>query len=241
MYYLEENKIIFEKNFNFKELELIGCGANSKVYKIKVNNKCYALKVFNIPSYWNRVKFEQKLDLNIPSFITPIKICCLNNSFIGYLMEYCNGRNLLRCNLDIGVEQFIKYSDILLKDTILLSESKFLIQDLSKSNIIYDDGFKVIDTDFYMHCSNWCCNNMIKNKNDILKYNQRYVLEVLVDVFIRNANIKALLEEEKINLLKTNFIGEKISLKEFFIKLCDINDYRNITIKEVGKKLIKKY
>ena len=36
---------------------------------------------------------------------------------------------------------------------------------------------------------------MIKNKNDILKYNQRYVLEVLVDVFIRNANIKALLEE----------------------------------------------
>lgn len=241
---LEDKKIKFNSNFNFEDLEYINCGGNSTVYKLKVCDEYYALKIFNTTDHWKLEKFEQKLDLNIPSFISPIKISYLNNKFNGYLMKLCRGDNLLEQNLDISIGDFIKNSDKLFYDTTMLSESKFLIQDISKANVMFDDGFRVIDLDFYAYCPDGVFNNLINNINEIRRYNKKSVTQMLIDVFIWNAKIKNLFEQEnELEQLKNDCIIGKISLNQFLSILCGLvccnEEYQNIKIQDIGKRLIK--
>lgn len=244
MFKSEDKKINFNSNFNFETLEYINCGGNSTVYKIKVGEEYYALKIFNSLDHWKVEKFERKLDLSIPSFISPIKISYLNNKFNGYLMKLCRGDNLLEQNLDISIGDFIRSSDKLFYDTILLSESKYLIQDISKANVMFDNGFKVIDMDFYAYCPEYVFNDLINNINEIRRYNKKSVTQMLIDVFVWNAEIKNLFEQEnELEQLKNDCIIGKISLNQFLSVLCGLvccnEEYESIKIEEVGKRLIR--
>lgn len=245
MFKVRNEKIIFNNNFNFDNLEYIGSGGNSKVYRLKIDDEYYALKIFDNPNYFSLKSFEQKLDLNIPSFISPIKLSYLNENFNGYLMKLCRGNNLQEQNLEISIDDFIKNADRLFYDTLMLSESKYLIQDLRKANVMFDNGFKIIDIDFYEYCPGWFLNDLIKDKESIIKYNRKCVTQMLIDVFVLNAKINKLFEQEnELNALKNNCIMGKISLKDFLNILCGwvyCNEkYRDMQIQDIGKRLIKK-
>lgn len=246
MFKLEDKKIIFNSNFNFDDLEYLNCGCNAVVYKLKVGNNDYALKIFYNTNHWKLEKFEKKLDLNISSFISPIKISYLDNKFNGYLMKLCRGNNLLEQNLDISIGDFIINSDKLFYDTAILSDAKYLMQDINKKNVMYDNGFKIIDIDFYEYCPDYFFNNLIKDKKAIKKYNKKNVTQMLIDIFIWNAKINYLFEQDnELEQLKNDCIMGKISLNDFFYILCTLvccdEEYKNISIQDVGKKLIRNF
>lgn len=50
-------------------------------------------------------------------------------------MKLCKGDNLLEQNLNITIGDFLKSSNKLFDDTTVLSVSKYLIQDISISNV----------------------------------------------------------------------------------------------------------
>lgn len=244
MFKLDDEKIIFNSNFNFENLECIGCGGNSTVYKLKVCDEYYSLKIFDNPNYWSLKDFKKKLELNIPSFISPIKISYLNNKFNGYLMKLCKGSNLKERSLEVSIQDFIRSSDKLFCDTLMLSESKYLMQDIKKSNVMFDNGFKVIDMDFYIYCDGWFLNDLIKDKSSIIKYNQKCVTQMLIDVFVWNSGIKKLFEQSnELEKLKNDCIIGKISLNYFLSILCGLvccdEEYQNIKIQDIGKRLIR--
>ncbi len=241
---LEDKKIKFDSSFNFEALEYINSGGNATVYKLKVDDEYYALKIFKTLAPWKVEKFERKLDLSIPSFISPIKISYFNNKFNGYLMKLCRGDNLLEQNLDISIGDFIRSSDKLFYDTNLLSESKYLIQDISKTNVMFDGGFKVIDMDFYAYCPEGVFNDSINNIGEIRRYNKKSVTRVLIDIFAWNAEIKKLFEQVKeLEQLENDCIIGKISLNQFLSTLCGLvcrnEEYESTKIEEVGKRLIR--
>lgn len=101
--------------------------------------------------------------------------------------------------------------------------------------------FKVIDLDFYACCPDGVFNNLIKNINEIRRYNKKSVTQMLIDVFISSAEIKNLFEQEnELEQLKNNCIIGKISLNEILsVLVCCNEEYGCIKIQDVGKRLIK--
>ena len=146
MYKLTDKKIIFSLSEEFKYLPLINFTGKSDVYKIRVNNEMCALKIFTAPYEGTIEDYEAKLDINIDSYITPIRLSYLNGRFNGYLMKFCDGKDLSLRKLNIPVTEFAESSIKLIDDTEKLSKAKYRIYDVFRSNVMYDGGFKMIDT-----------------------------------------------------------------------------------------------
>lgn len=238
MYKLVDKKILFSDKFNFCDLECIGFGANAKVYKIELEGKYYALKIFNEPKYWDLKKMKKKLDLNISSFVFPVRISYLNNKFNGYVMDFYNGCNLQKQELNISINEFIEYANKLFNDTDKLSELRYIIQDESISNTMFNDGFKIIDIDFYDNEFN----PLLKDVDDIKRFNRKAITRLLVNIFILKARIADLFEKNiELEQLRINCILGKLSLEKFINIVCNmIFNIEKIDVSSLTLSKIKK-
>lgn len=237
---IDDTKIMFYGNIDFDythKLPLLGIGGHSSVYKLRIGGKFYALKIFNNFKEEILENYEEKSKLHIDSYISPIKLMYLNEKFSGYLMECCNGKDLGRRKLNISVEDFAKDSIKLFGDTHELSLNKYVIFDSYITNIMHDNGFKMIDMDDYPHKKDWSIDQVeLKNKE---RLNQ-----ALLDVFIKNTGIASFIFEnvdlqKLINACKDG----KVSFEELFNKVCTVaynNTEEQITeISDIGKVLKK--
>lgn len=237
MYKLKDKKIIFKGKFNPETLNYIGSGANAKVYNIMIDDEPYALKIYDMPREWNKKELEQLIDINIDSFIVPMRLFYANHKFKGYIMKFCKGENLKSKELDITIKEFIDSSKKLIYNTNRLSELGYLLDDISLNNLMYDKDFKVIDTDFFEQYL-----NVQKDNNTIKKLNNKKIIIVLVNCFIKNIELEREFNKDtKLDNLRTNCINNNISFITFVKTLCELvykkNEYNNITLSELGSKL----
>ena len=227
MYKVEEKKILFYGANDFSELPYIDSGSHGDVYKIRIKDKDFALKIFNGLFEEDEKKYEEKLGINISSYISPLKITYLNDKFNGYLMKLCRSDNLYNKPLNLGKDSLKKHAQKLIFDTEKLSLLKYLISDTYVTNIMFDNGFKMIDMDSYERKPNWSFNK-IKDSNE------KIVIDLLLDVFIYCTSTESIFIKNKaLNTLKDDCLSRKILFEEFIDKVFDIAS--NISDKKIEK------
>ena len=152
-------------------------------------------------------------------------------------MPFCKGKDLEKRRLDISIDEFAISTDKLMDDTHELSLLKFNIYDTFISNVMYDEGFKMVDTDDYPYVPNLSLDE-IEHLNN-LRLNQ-----MLTDIFLKNANLGNLYfnNVEFKKFIKKCEDGEFL-FKEMFDLLCGIaqNEANGelVKVSEVGKVLSK--
>lgn len=237
MYKLEDKKIIFNDAMSIRELPFLGSGAEGDVYKLKISGKNYAIKIFNGLSEENVKDFRKKLNINIDSFISPLKLLYINNKFKGYLMNYCSGKNFFDRKFNLPIDDFKKSVIKLTSDVEKLSELRYIIQDTYSGNIMYKDGFKIIDIDNYIY-------DKEESLSEIKRYNIRMMTGFLTEIFIYSTTCEsAFLKNTELFSLSKQYISTDMGFMEFFDKVYTIafnNADREInTISDIGKVLKK--
>lgn len=235
-YELDDEKIMFYGHIEFDSLlPLLGIGSTSAVYKIRIGNKFWALKVFNGLRHESLENYQNKSKLDIKSYISPIRIMYLNGKFNGYLMNFCSGKDLEKRKLNISIDEFSKKSDEIFDDTHKLSLKRYNIYDSYISNVMYDDGFKMVDMDDYPY-------NSEDSIEQIEEMNKQRLNQMLVDVLIKNAGIANMIfSNVELQKLINSCKSGKISFKELYDKICLLaynNSKQEISeISEIGKAL----
>lgn len=237
MYKVIGNKVLFQNGEMFRILKPIGFGSHSDIYKARIGSEMYAIKKYNWIYKEDRENIERKIDINIDSYVTPVKLMYISGRFDGYLMSLCKDKDLEKRRLNISVEEFSSSTDKLIEDTKKLSLLGYNIYDTFISNVMYDNGFKMIDTDDYPYNPNM-------SFDEIEQINTKRLNQMLSEIFIKNANLG--------NLYFSNVDFKKyikrcedgqILFKEMFDLLCSIaNNEANgelTSISEVGKVLSK--
>lgn len=238
MYKLEDKKIIFASDELFPHLPHLGDGSHSDVYKFRIGKEVFALKVYNGIYKESEEKIKNLLNVNIDSYISPIKLLYVKNNFNGYLMKLCQGRDLeKRRKLDITIDEFAESSVKLFDDTKKLTDLKYSIFDSYISNVMYDNGFKMIDMDEYPYEKN-------KNYNEIEDLNNRRLNQMLVDVFVNSTGLASVFfENVELKKLMANCTSGKILFEELFNKICmmayNYAEEELENVKDVGKVLRK--
>lgn len=118
--------------------------SNNKVLKLYINTylKYELFHTFNMEEHLICLS-----KVSNDSYIGPEEILIKNNKVIGYIYSYVPGKVLKKLPDDIKLEHFIKAYEKLYKDTILISNKNYIIQDLHQKNIIFNNYFNVIDLD----------------------------------------------------------------------------------------------
>lgn len=235
-YSIEDGVIIFkDKNFCERTLPQIGQGSKSDVYKFRVDGKFYALKIFNSLYSPDIENFKRKMKIDIPSYVQPLMLSYFRDTFNGYLMLLCNGKDLEKRKLDITLEEFYRSFLALSSDTDKLTESGYTIYDAFISNIMYDNGFKMIDIDDYPF-----------GEQDREKLNEIRLNRSLLDIFLKTTRL-GLLFVDVVELTKLKSLCESgsITFQEFYeiilSKILNDVDPDVTKLPELGKVLSKKY
>lgn len=237
---MDDAKIKFYGRINFDDthrLPILGVGGKSTVYKLRIGSKFYALKIFNGVREEILENYEAKLKIDIDSYISPLRIMYLNDKFSGYLMDYCKGKDLEKRKLNISVGDFARSSIKLFNDTQKLSLQKYEVDDTFITNIMYDDGFKMIDMDDYPQKNN-CSVEGIKKTND------EKLNKLLSDVFVKNAGIAGyMFENVELQKLIEACKEGKIPFEQLFNQVCttacENSDEDINVISDIGKVLRK--
>lgn len=238
MYKLEDKKIIFENDELFPHLPHLGDGAHSDVYKFRIGKEIYALKVYNGLFEESLENIENLSNIKIDSYISPIKLLYIKSNFNGYLMKLCRGGDLQkRRKIDITIDEFAQSSVKLFDDTKKLTELKYSIFDSYISNVMYDNGFKMIDMDEYPYQKD-------KKRSEIEFLNNRRLNQMLVDVFINSTGLASIFfENVELKKLMAYCTSGKILFEELFNKICMLAyDYASeelTDVKDVGNVLRK--
>ena len=150
--------------FNKKEiekLETIGKGCEGKVVKL---NEDTAIKLYNA-SKFNLHDFKFT-NLNFRYIVLPKSKVYINTKFAGYTMNYINGKNLNNINLSkVSYKDLILYCNLIKEEIKILSDMLIPFKDLSLNNIIYNNGFYIVDS-FYNK-------NLNLTKEECFKYNNK--------------------------------------------------------------------
>ena len=237
MYRILGNKILLQNNEMFDILRTVAYGSHSDIYKVRIDKDMSAIKKYNWVYNEDKENIERKIDINIDSYVTPVKLLYVSGKFDGYIMPFCKGKDLEKRKLDISVDEFSSSTDKLMDDTHKLSLLKFNIYDTFISNVMYDEGFKMVDTDDYPYVPQLSLDE-IEHLNN-LRLNQ-----MLTDIFLKNANLGNLYfnNVEFKKFIKKCEDGEFL-FKEMFNLLCGIaqNEANGelVKISEVGKVLSK--
>lgn len=238
MYRLEDKKIIFKDIKLFQHLPHLGYGSHADVYKLKIDNNIYAVKVFN-GLYKEDIKnYEQKLDINIDSYISPRKLLYVNDVFKGYFMRLCKGKDLERKpKLSISVREFAQSSSKLFDDTKKLSELKYNIYDSFISNVMYDEGFRMIDMDSYPYKPNI-------TYSEIEELNNIRLNQMLCDIFINSTGLASLFFlNVDLKKILADCTSGKILFEDLFNRICMMaynSTNEDITnVEDIGKILKK--
>lgn len=213
MYTIKDNKIYFDKDFKIDDLEFLGKGANAEVYKVKIEDKWYALKIFSEKEYWRESSIENKTEINLDSFISPLKLVYINGEFSGYIMKLCKSKNLIEENLEFSIDDIIMHSIKLYEDTEKLSEMRFIIQDEGAKNTILENGFKILDIDhFYKPNSD----GYFKDIDTIKKFNRETITRLLIKIYFNGKNMPELYYvDDKLKEKRDACLEGEISLEEF--------------------------
>ena len=236
-YKVEEKRVLFPTNEMFELLKPIAYGSTSDIFKVSLGNASCVIKKYNGLFKINQENIERKLDIDIPSYITPQKIVYVKNKFDGYVMPFCKGKDLEKRKLDISIAEFETSTDKLMTDTHKLSKLNYNIYDTFISNVMYDEGFKMVDTDDYPFVPTLSLDE-IEHLNN-LRLNQ-----MLTDIFLKNANLGNLYfnNVEFKKFIKKCEDGEFL-FKEMFDLLCGIAQNETngelVKVSEVGKVLSK--
>ena len=236
MYKMDKEKIVFDDNKLFAILPAVDFGSTCDVYKVRVGNEIYAMKLFNGLQRVTEQGCKDLQKLNIDSYISPIKLIYINDRFKGYAMKFCKGSCLAKRILDLPITEFATSTVKLLEDTEKLSEEKFRIFDGFLTNGMYDSGFKIIDTDDYDYLPNTELSEIqIKNRKRINKF--------LKDVFVKNTKLYNIPEEKIKKAIEKCETGE-ILFDEVFNIICstayNVTDTEITNLSDIGKILIKK-
>ena len=237
MYKIVGNRVLFENDEMFDILKPIGYGSHSSIYKARVGNDMFAIKKYNWIYNEDLENIERKININIDSYVTPVKIMYISGKFDGYLMSLCKDKDLEKRKLKISIDEFYSSTDKLVEDTHKLSSLGYNIYDTFISNVMYDNGFKMIDTDDYPYNPNM-------SFDELDQINMRRLNQMLSEIFIKNANLGNLYfsNVDFKKYIKRCEDGE-ILFKEVLDLLCSIaNNEANgelTNISEVGKVLAK--
>lgn len=238
MYKIEDKKIILSDDSLFKIIKPIEFGSHSDIYKARIGVEMYAIKKYNWQFEENLENVEKKLSLNVYSYITPLKILYIRNKFEGYVMKPCKGKDLEKRKLDISIEEFAESSVKLFEDTNALSDLYYYTYDTYMSNVMYDNGFKMVDTDEYIYMPN-------KTKEELRILNKKHINKLLSEIFIKNSGLSKLFFSN-VNfqkLIKKCREGE-ISFEELFNTICmkaySLSNKPLENVSEIGK-VLKKY
>lgn len=235
---IDDKRIMFYGNINFDEvLPKLG-SASSDIYAIRIGSKLYALKVYNELQEGNLSAIQDKLSWNIDSYITPIRVMYFNGKFSGYLMNFCKGKNLGNRKLAISTEEFATSSAKLFDDSQKISLYRYILYDLYITNIMYDNGFKIIDNDNYIKAEDECSLDEIEKLN-IVRLNQ-----LLTDVFVRTANLKNMIfSNPRIKQLLDEGHNGTVLFEEIFNEICKIaystTDEPINEVGDIGKVFVK--
>jgi len=236
-YEVLEDRILFKNDELFKLLRPISQGSHSDVYKVRIENDVVAIKKFNWIYDENISSIKDKLNINIDSYITPKKLMYINGKFEGYAMKYCIDKDLSKRNLNITIDSFTDSSIKLIKDTENLSKLGYFVYDTYITNVMYDCGLKMIDTDEYYRDEKF-------NYDKRIELNKLRVTKLLIDIFIKNSKLSSLYFKDD----KLKKIARKCEINEIdFIEFVNIivnsaREYSGLDIKnlnEIGKILIK--
>lgn len=237
MYKIVGNKVLFPNNEMFEILKPVAYGSHSDIFKARIDKDMCAIKKYNWVYNEDKENIERKIDINIDSYVTPKWLLYVRGKFDGYGMPFCKGKDLEKRKLDISINEFGTSTDKLMDDTHKLSLLKFNIYDTFISNVMYDEGFKMVDTDDYPYVPNLSLDE-IEHLNN-LRLNQ-----MLTDIFLKNANLGNLYfnNVEFKKFIKKCEDGEFL-FKEMFDLLCGIAQNEEngqlVKVSEVGKVLSK--
>ena len=125
----------------------------------------------------------------------------VKDKFKGYLMKYCKGKDLQRKpRLDISVSEFASSTVKLFEDTKKLTDLKYVIYDTFISNVMYDEGFRMIDMDAYTYEGSKSYSE-IENLNNILVPLIKEQKQSIHHAIINNKNSIMCSEKEIYNLI----------------------------------------
>lgn len=238
MYKLEDKKIIFDSNEIFAHLPFLGYGSQGDVYKLRIGKELYALKVFNGLNKENIENYEQKLEINIESYISPLKLLYIKDKFNGYMMKFCQGKDLeQRPKMNISIDEFAQSASKLFNDTKKLTELKYSIYDSFISNVMYDNGFKMIDIDRYPY-------EKRKKYEEINELNNIRLNQMLVDIFLNSTGLANMFfQNVELKKIMINCTSGKISFEELFNQVCmmayNSTEEELVSVSDIGKVLRK--
>ena len=237
MYKIIGNKVLFSNNEMFEILKPVAYGSHSDIFKARIDKDMCALKKYNWVYNEDKENIERKIDIDIDSYVTPKWLLYIRGKFEGYIMPFCKGKDLEKRKLDISIDEFGTSTDKLMDDTHKLSLLKFNIYDTFISNVMYDEGFKMVDTDDYPYVPNL-------SLDEIEHLNNLRLNRMLTDIFLKNANLGNLYfnNVEFKKFIKKCEDGEYL-FKEMFDLLCGIAQNEEngelVKVSEVGKVLSK--
>lgn len=238
---IEEKKILFDEEAKrmFRHMKPVDFGSHADVYKIRIEGELYALKIYNGLYKESYEECERKLNIDIPSYVTPKKILYINNKFSGYAMKFVEGKNLMDIGiLNISIDDFAKNASKLLSDTVEFSKTRYTLYDTFLTNIMYcKEGFKMIDTDDYKYEDN-------KSLEEIKKINSKRFNLLLIDIFIKSTGLNQEFQNDNLyKALKEDCISCVTPFEALFNYLCmkaySSTDENIEKLQEVGKVLKK--
>lgn len=146
--------IVIKSTFPYlKGSKYIGKGKTAYCFLMKDNR---VLKLFynspetkNMFEYFrNPVRHFYELDkAGNDTFVAPKELLIKDGKLVGYIYDYVEGKTLNKVGLKFNIEDLITYYDKLEEDARKISENKFALYDIHDKNVIFKEGYKVIDLD----------------------------------------------------------------------------------------------
>ena len=234
---IEDDKIILSR----KEYDLarksckIASGSEGSVYKFsdKTVLKIYATKEeIEYSTYVLDKPISKIIDSYIPflkiknfSYIFPQKLVYIEEEFAGNCIEYIKGKDLGRKIFPEDLETLKKYIEKIQVDTNIISNSKIKTYDIYLTNVILNNGFRVIDIQphTYSYDKNFTLQECKDNNDKALKQLLVYIVEatlVLEDIYSyfygQNYRDKLLKKyRDGIELLNRKFKKGNLSVDEY--------------------------
>lgn len=191
------------------QLELIGQGANSTVYKIS------EIEVYKdlTTSLDYLGDLELLKEIVHPSFVFPNKLFYDKDKIIGYTMDYVDGNKLTEIDDSINFETFMNILNDFEKAIYELTQQNIKIDDISIDNLLLtkDNKLIAIDTDLYSY-------NNTYNERDLLVENLRDYNNSLFMFFIKNEYTDNFNEEIKEAYLSL-ILEKRIRFSQFVKKI----------------------
>ena len=227
------------KNINFKNIEDLNKYID--IHKIKIlgsgiEGTCYLLDIglvmkvlFKEVNLSNELQFK---DINNSSFIFTKNIGLIDGKVKSLYMDYAEGCNLKK---HIPVEQKIttigEQLQVLVDDIKEISKLGILVRDFHSENVIYNNNFKIIDTNNYT----------IEDKNTE-STNIREIMTSIYGSFLYQIIRYEEIKREFRNYGKLELFENPLKYSEQLKELiCNLTDENIETVNEANKVLQKNF